>query len=311
MADAVGPAAPGGRFRMSDAEIPIVPEKPEAAEPEVGGRRRFAGWGVPASVLAHALIAAVLLFELPLSLPRPSPPEPIAVVIVPPPEPEPEPAPEEQPKPEEPTEPEETPPPEQPAGEEQAAEQPPEQTVRVLRPVFEFGEADTGPEQAEEGSASSEPAPEVTAETPAPDRIDDAAVPLPASRPEPETPPEPELTEVRTLFSRAITDDPVAMTAMAGMPRGLRAGELCATELREQLRRADPPRWPDLLPAYRLPEGTVMQVRRGAFRAGGQWYDLSFRCEIDAEATQVVSFAFTVGAAVPREQWQARGFPAN
>ncbi|MFZ2102333.1 MAG: DUF930 domain-containing protein [Oricola sp.] len=101
------------------------------------------------------------------------------------------------------------------------------------------------------------------------------------------------------------------MTAMGVMSRGERAGELCASELREQLRHATPSFSPDLLPSYRLGEGTVMEVPKAAFRAGGQWYDLRFRCEIDAEATRVLSFAFDVGGAIPRGEWKSRGFPSS
>lgn len=77
------------------------------------------------------------------------------------------------------------------------------------------------------------------------------------------------------------------------------------------MRNSTPPYWPDLLPAYRLGAGSVLEVREAAFRARGQWYDLSFRCEVDADATRVLSFAFNVGDAIPRDQWRARGFPGG
>jgi hypothetical protein len=119
-----------------------------------------------------------------------------------------------------------------------------------------------------------------------------------------------QLNEAKTLFSRAISRDLVAMNAMGTLTRGQRGSELCATELREQLRNAEPPWWPDLLPAYKLGDGTRIEVRDGAFHASGQWYELSFRCDVDPDATVVLDFAFSVGEAIPREQWQARGFPA-
>ncbi|WP_170115915.1 DUF930 domain-containing protein [Mycoplana dimorpha] len=117
------------------------------------------------------------------------------------------------------------------------------------------------------------------------------------------------LTEAGRLFSESITDDPVARTAIADLPRGARVEQLCSTELYAQLRHASPPHKPDLLPTFRLSRGTVLEVRRAAFRANARWYDLSFRCEVDGDATRVVSFAFAVGAEVPRSEWQTRGFP--
>ena len=119
----------------------------------------------------------------------------------------------------------------------------------------------------------------------------------------------PVLNEAKKLFSRDATDDPVAVTAMANIPRGVRADQLCLTELREQLRNGTPPYWPELLPSHRLDRGTVFEMRDSAFRAKGQWYNLNFRCEIDEKATKVVSFAFSVGAAIPRSDWKRRGLP--
>lgn len=48
------------------------------------------------------------------------------------------------------------------------------------------------------------------------------------------------LKEAKRLFSQADTSDAVATTAMGGMSRGARAGDLCTTELREQLRHGSP-----------------------------------------------------------------------
>lgn len=116
-----------------------------------------------------------------------------------------------------------------------------------------------------------------------------------------------ELTEAKTLFSQSATGDAIATVAIAGMPRAFRAGELCSTELEAQLRNAsyNVRSWP----RPRLPKGTVLDVQNVGFSANNQWYDLSFRCVIDEGATKVVSFAFKVGAPVPRSQWRARGFP--
>jgi hypothetical protein len=119
-----------------------------------------------------------------------------------------------------------------------------------------------------------------------------------------------ELTEAKTLFSQKMTNDPVAKTAIDGLPRGMRVAQLCSTELREQLIHAPQRYRPELLPSYRLSQGTVLEVKRGAFRAGARWYDMSFRCEVDADATKVVSFAFDVGDVVPKSQWKSRGFPS-
>lgn len=127
---------------------------------------------------------------------------------------------------------------------------------------------------------------------------------------QPATPEAPPLDEKKQLFSRALTDDPRAVTAMADIPRGVRADQLCITELREQLRRGSPRYRPELLPSYKLGEGTRFEIRDAAFRSEGRWYDLSYRCEINEEATKVLSFALRVGAPIPRSQWAERKLPA-
>ncbi len=113
------------------------------------------------------------------------------------------------------------------------------------------------------------------------------------------------------LFSRDISDDPRMRTAMNGMPQAARVDLLCMTELRAQLRTATPPYHADLLPSFRFEAGNVLQPRRAAFRAGGQWYELAFRCELDAGVTRVESFTYRVGEPVPRAEWSTRGFPGN
>ncbi|WP_417768105.1 DUF930 domain-containing protein [Stappia sp.] len=118
-------------------------------------------------------------------------------------------------------------------------------------------------------------------------------------------------TPATRLFSRDISDDPRMRMAMNGMPQAARADLLCMTELRAQLRTGTPPYHADLLPSFRLEAGNVLQPRRAAFRAGGQWYDLAFRCELNAGVTRVESFSHRVGEPVPRSEWSARRFPGN
>lgn len=149
----------------------------------------------------------------------------------------------------------------------------------------------------------------------------DALVALPAEKPVDEPAPEAKPTElaaieppaalkrVQKLFSQNATGDASATTAMGDLPRDVRADQLCVTELREQLRHATPAYRPELLPSYRLKQGNVLDVKRAAFRADQQWYNLSFRCEVDDAATKVLSFAFSVGSSIPRGEWRKRGFP--
>jgi hypothetical protein len=243
-------------------------------------------------------------------------------------------------------------------------------SLPVLRPVFEFGEEDSGPRVSDEGNASEETeaadsqaeateaetapdgseqtaseadsAEETQATPPAlslpPDialpTVDTAATdPLPASEdsatdgvqaefaPEsaprsadeglgdrPQTASGKPLKEARQLFSFQDNGDPLARMSMEGIPPEIRVRQLCWTELRAQLRHGSPAFEPEILPSPH-PVGTVVDVDQAAFGAGGQWYDLRYRCEVDKTAMKVVSFGIDVGNAVPRSQWRERGLP--
>ncbi len=142
----------------------------------------------------------------------------------------------------------------------------------------------------------------------------DAALPKPSSPPTPKPAkaagaPAAKSGDARKQFSRQATGDPVATTAMDGVPRRVRGGRLCAAELRERLLSGSPPYFPDLLPTYPLDSGVVLQVTKGAIRVGGEWRGLSFRCEVDPDATRVVGFDFRVGDFLERSELERRGLP--
>lgn len=115
------------------------------------------------------------------------------------------------------------------------------------------------------------------------------------------------MKEVKRLFSQTDTSDAVATTAMGGLTRSARVKQLCGTELTMQLIAAN--HRPDMLPNQGLAEGNILNVASAAFHEKGQWHDLGYRCEIDQNATKVVSFAIRVGEAIPRNQWKQRGLP--
>ncbi|MBR0554988.1 DUF930 domain-containing protein [Ciceribacter sp. L1K23] len=177
--------------------------------------------------------------------------------------------------------------------EEPLPEEPSRTDIALL--TAEGGQADAGlAAPAEEISDPSEADATDQAE---PDAFDEAAD-------------DPPLDRAERLFSTRVSEDPIAMTAMGNLPRGVRADQLCLTELRAQLLNSTPRYRPDLLPSHRLGEGTIYEIRRAAFRAEGEWHDLSFRCEVDQDATRVLSFAFHVGPSIPRSEWARRGFPS-
>ncbi|WP_245439835.1 DUF930 domain-containing protein [Aminobacter sp. MSH1] len=57
--------------------------------------------------------------------------------------------------------------------------------------------------------------------------------------------------------------------------------------------------------------GNVLDVPEAAFRTRSAWHALSFRCEVDTDATTILSLSFRVGATIARDQWARLGLPAD
>jgi hypothetical protein len=335
---------------------------------EARERRRNLLWGIPASLILHVLVAAILIYGLPIPPQKPQEEQPVNVALVPPPDqPKPKPAPVPPPKP---PEPKVEKPPEQkvekpPSLEKQPNKPPP---VEVLKPVFQFGDKDAGPRksldgasaqdsspapakddaskpQAEPKPADSQPVPPTDSEAakqeadkqaaldaakqegaaPAP-LAADGEIELPTSaeapKPKPANVPKPSpskasksasqrsssLPGVRKLYSQGATGDALATTSMGGVARGQRAARLCASALQQQL--LDASYFPKWVPSVPLKVGNILNAPDVAFSTTTAWYYLSFRCEVDTDATKVLSFNFRVGAAIPPSEWAGLKLPS-
>ncbi len=385
---------------------------------ETRERRRTLLWALPASLILHALITALLVYGLPTPPQLPQEEQAVNVALVPPPDqPKPKPAPAPSPKNPEakkPPEPKVEKPPEQNVEKPPAPEKP--STFEVLKPVFQFGDKDTGPRKSLDGASAQDnspsPAKDIESKPPvvpkdaenksaaSPDSEEranstnvgeksviaakdaepmqekqptstqdignqeadkreaeahnadeqtaatamplaaaggDGEIELPTSaeapKPRPENAPKlsppkvsrsasgsagPSSTDalsqaysglpgVQRLQSQSATGDAVATTSMAGVPRDRRVAKLCASALQQQL--LDASYFPDLIPLVPLKLGNVLDVPEAAFRTPTAWYRLSFRCEVDTNATRVLSFAFNVGPAIPPDEWARLGLP--
>lgn len=131
-----------------------------------------------------------------------------------------------------------------------------------------------------------------------------------AKPPEQKTPEKPkevaknnDLTNAKTLFSSTEDGNSIAQAAIEGLPRNKRVAVLCASELRAQLAYGSPSYRPYALPQYGLRAGNLLDIDDAAFGTAKGWYHVRFRCEVDTDATKVVSFAHEVGALIPRSQY--------
>jgi hypothetical protein len=52
-------------------------------------------------------------------------------------------------------------------------------------------------------------------------------------------------------------------------------------------------------------KGDTLQGSGGAFRSGGNWYHLGFKCTASPDHMKVLSFTYKVGEKVPKSQWSS------
>ncbi|TIV03277.1 MAG: DUF930 domain-containing protein [Mesorhizobium sp.] len=116
------------------------------------------------------------------------------------------------------------------------------------------------------------------------------------------------LPGVRKLYSQGATGDALATSSMSEVPRDQRVANLCGSVLNEELQGASySPKW---LPSIPLKVGNVLNPPVAAFSTATTWFRLSFRCEVDADATRVLSFNFRVGAEIPPGEWAGLKLPS-
>ncbi|MER9519745.1 DUF930 domain-containing protein [Mesorhizobium sp. M0614] len=114
------------------------------------------------------------------------------------------------------------------------------------------------------------------------------------------------LPGVRKLYSQGATGNAFATSSMENVPRGQRVATLCGNVLSRELQSADyTVKW---VPTITLDKGNVLNPAQAAFSTRNTWYNLNFRCEVDPDATRVLSFNLRVGSLVPPGEWASRGF---
>ena len=158
-------------------------------------------------------------------------------------------------------------------------------------------------------------------EEPVPVAPDTASREMPPSRPalpKPAISGPPELTQARELFSGKTLASPRSRKAremLATLSGGERNLQLCNLEALEQVSRSRPGSAPDLVAPYAMkPEkvrGTSVEVEGGAFRSKRNWFNIRFHCEVDPAGRAVVAFAFAIGEAIPRDEWQEHNLVAE
>lgn len=118
------------------------------------------------------------------------------------------------------------------------------------------------------------------------------------------------------LYSPGILAAPRSRQARKGLAQLApeeRVVQLCNLEAMEQVHRWNADFDPDFLVAYAFSgvklSGETLKANGAAFRSKRQWWRVAYSCAVTADRTAVAGFAFKVGDAIPRAQWQEIGLP--
>ncbi|MEQ1901830.1 MAG: DUF930 domain-containing protein [Devosia sp.] len=141
---------------------------------------------------------------------------------------------------------------------------------------------------------------------------------LPPSSPlEPNLETSPTITANEFYAERLLGEPGMAHVAreLRGLTVGERAIQLCNIEGLEQIRRTAPQFDPDTLVPYAMlalatDRHTVSAVG-GAFRSRRKWYGIAFTCTVGDNLDGVTGFEFTLGDAIPEDQWDAHDLTAQ
>ncbi|WP_246251847.1 DUF930 domain-containing protein [Ancylobacter pratisalsi] len=130
--------------------------------------------------------------------------------------------------------------------------------------------------------------------------------------------PQPEMIRATRMLSEQALDSPRSRglrRSLATLAGDERMAQLCDLEAMEQVQAWNASFQPDRLVDYALSdtrmEGDTLVAHGGAFRSRRQWYEISFRCELDPSQRKVIGFAFHVGEAIPRDEWAIDNLAAS
>ncbi len=184
-----------------------------------------------------------------------------------------------------------------------------EQFASLAAPVKRFEE------RLPQAPSEVQPSPEAGSEANAAPRAPDAAAAPPVAAPA-APPVEGVWHQATRLLSEAALVDPRNKKATDKLPKlevSAHLEQLCNLEAILQIRQSGTEFRPEFVVAYAMGDtrnvAGMLIADGAAFRSGGKWYNLAFKCRISARRQKVEAFAFAVGAAIPKRDWAAHDLP--
>lgn len=116
------------------------------------------------------------------------------------------------------------------------------------------------------------------------------------------------ITATRFFASDILAHDRRIARALTTLGGDERVVQLCNIEALEQIRVAAPQYAPDTMVAYAMADmdvrGPTLTADGGAFRSRRNWFAIAFTCTVALDFSHVEAFQFTLGAAIPRAEWE-------
>jgi hypothetical protein len=152
--------------------------------------------------------------------------------------------------------------------------------------------------------------------TSAPDQPPSSSARVPEQTAPPSTAakPEQEWATANTYFANDVLNDPRSAQAREFLPTLTSEDgreQICALEAMEQVRHARPGFKPTRLAPHAFrnsfqKEDTIV-VPAGALRSNRVWYEIAYRCRLDASGKIVSGFEYALGAPIDRSLWDEYG----
>ncbi|MBZ7925141.1 DUF930 domain-containing protein [Ensifer adhaerens] len=118
------------------------------------------------------------------------------------------------------------------------------------------------------------------------------------------------LVEAKKLYAEKAIADPRMKQALLTLPLKARISQLCKSEALEQIRHQRPDTPPQGMVPFGPRGGFIsknrMDASGGAYHSKKVWYDVDFKCLLNEDATEVISFSIAIGGVVPKSAWETR-----
>lgn len=126
------------------------------------------------------------------------------------------------------------------------------------------------------------------------------------------------MVQAKSFFAAKTLADPRSAKAVAelnGVALDDRKEQICNLEAMEQVEAWKKSLKTEQVIAYALKDtetdGATIRADGAAIRANGLWYRLKFDCTLGADNRTVTAFAFQLGDAIPKEDWEEYYLPAG